>query len=214
MADFDKGLQRREVNFAPLTPLDFIDRTATVYGQRLAVVHGDLRRNWRDTYARTRQLASALTSRGIHKNDTVAVLLPNIPEMVECHFGVPMAGAVLNTLNTRLDYATLLFMLKHGEAKALIADTEYLSLVESLRTELPALLIIGVSDTTVNTPPVPSNWLEYEALLAAGDPDFEWQLPTDEWDAIALNYTSGTTGDPKGVSITIVAPLSMRSPTS
>ena len=199
MTDFDKGLQRREVNFAPLTPLDFIDRTATVYGQRLAVVHGELRRNWRDTYARTRQLASALISRGIHKNDTVAVLLPNIPEMVECHFGVPMAGAVLNTLNTRLDYATLLFMLKHGEAKALIADTEYLSLVESLRTELPELLIIGVSDTTVNTPPVPSNWLEYEALLAAGDPDFEWQLPTDEWDAIALNYTSGTTGDPKGV---------------
>ena len=199
MTDFDTGLQRREVNFAPLTPLDFIDRTATVYGHRLAVVHGELRRNWRDTYARTRQLASALTSRGIHKNDTVAVLLPNIPEMVECHFGVPMAGAVLNTLNTRLDYATLLFMLKHGEAKALIADTEYLSLVESLRAELPDLLIIGVSDATVDTPPVPSDWLDYEAFLASGDPDFEWQTPADEWDAIALNYTSGTTGDPKGV---------------
>lgn len=199
MTDFDKGLQRREVNFAPLTPLDFIDRTATVYGHRLAVVHGDIRRNWRDTYTRTRQLASALTSRGIHKNDTVAVLLPNIPEMVECHFGVPMAGAVLNTLNTRLDYATLLFMLRHGEAKALIADTEYLSMVESLRTELPELLIIGVSDATVDTPPVPSSWLDYEVFLAAGDSNFEWQPPTDEWDAIALNYTSGTTGDPKGV---------------
>ncbi len=199
MTDFDRGLQRREVNFAPLTPLDFIDRTAAVYGDRLAVVHGSVRRNWRDTYARTRQLASALTSRGVRKNDTVAVLLPNIPEMVECHFGVPMAGAVLNTLNTRLDFATLLFMLRHGEAKILIADTEYLSLVDSLRAELPDLIVIGVSDSTVDTPPIPSGWSDYEAFIAAGDTEFEWQLPADEWDAIALNYTSGTTGDPKGV---------------
>ena len=199
MTDFDKGLQRRDVNFVPLTPLDFIARTAAVYGDRLAVVHGELRRNWRETYARTRRLASALTSHGIGKNDTVAVLLPNIPEMVECHFGVPMAGAVLNTLNTRLDFATLLFMLRHGEAKALIADTEYLSLVDSLRAELPDLLVIGVNDATVTTPPVPSNWVDYEVLLSKGDPEFEWHLPADEWDAIALNYTSGTTGDPKGV---------------
>ncbi|MFM8466654.1 MAG: acyl-CoA synthetase [Oxalobacteraceae bacterium] len=199
MTDFDTGLQRRDVNFAALTPLDFIDRTAAVYGDHLAVVHGATRRNWRETYARTRQLASALTLHGIRKNDTVAVLLPNIPEMVECHFGVPMAGAVLNTLNTRLDYTTLLFMLKHGEAKALIADTEYQSLVNSLRAALPELLIIGVSDSTVDTPLVPSDWLDYEALIATGDPEFAWQPPADEWDAIALNYTSGTTGDPKGV---------------
>ena len=164
MTDFDKGLQRREVNFVPLTPLDFIDRTAAVYGDRLAVVHGKVRRNWRDTYARCKRLASALARRGIIKNDTVAVLLPNIPEMVEAHFGVPMAGAVLNTLNTRLDFATLLFMLRHGEAKVLIADTDYVSLVESLRAELPELIIIGVKDHSTDTPAVPSAWIDYEKI--------------------------------------------------
>ena len=199
MTDFDKGLHRRDVNYVPLTPLDFIDRAAAVYGDRLAVVHGPLRRNWRDTYARCRRLASALAGLGIRKNDTVAVLLPNTPEMVEAHFGVPMAGAVLNTLNTRLDFATVLFMLKHGEAKVLIADTEFLSLVDSLRAELPELIVIGVKDHTVDTPAVPSAWIDYEALLKKGDPAFAWQPPADEWDAIALNYTSGTTGDPKGV---------------
>ena len=199
MTDFDKGLHRRDVNYVPLTPLDFIDRAAAVYGDRLAVVHGPLRRNWRDTYARCRRLASALAGLGIRKNDTVAVLLPNTPEMVEAHFGVPMAGAVLNTLNTRLDFATVLFMLKHGEAKVLIADTEFLSLVDSLRAELPELIVIGVKDHTVDTPAVPSAWIDYEALLKQGDSAFAWQPPADEWDAIALNYTSGTTGDPKGV---------------
>ena len=163
------------------------------------MVHGSVRRNWRVTYERCRRLASALTARGVHKNETVAVLLPNIPEMVECHFGVPMAGSVLNTLNTRLEFSTLLFMLRHGEAKVLIADTEYISLVTSLRAELPDLLVIGVADPTVDTPLVPSNWLDYEVLLNEGDSEFNWQLPLDEWDAIALNYTSGTTGDPKGV---------------
>ncbi len=199
MTDFTTGLERRPVNFAALTPIDFIDRAAAVYGERLAVVHGDVRRTWRDTCARARRLGSALNRRGIAKDDTVAVLLPNIPEMVEAHFGVPMAGAVLNTLNTRLDLATLQYMLKHGEAKALIADTEYLPLVTQLREAMPALLVIGVKDTTVDTPAVPTGWLDYEALLAEGDPEFAWQPPADEWDAIALNYTSGTTGDPKGV---------------
>jgi fatty-acyl-CoA synthase len=199
VTDFDKGLHRRDVNYVPLTPLDFIARAAEVYGDRPAVVHGSVRRNWRDTYARCRRLASALTARGIQKNDTVAVLLPNIPEMVECHFGIPMAGSVLNTLNTRLDFSTLLFMLRHGEAKALIADSEYESLVNSLRAELPDLLIIGVADVSADMPPVPSDWIDYEALLNEGDSAFDWQPPSDEWDAIALNYTSGTTGDPKGV---------------
>ena len=199
MTDFNTGLERRTVNHAPLTPLDFIARAADVYGDRLAVVQGDIRRNWRETYARSRQLASALQRRGIAKDDTVAVLLPNIPAMVECHFGVPMAGAVLNTLNTRLDFASILYMLRHGEAKVLIADTEYLPVVEELRQALPELQIIGVHDQAADTPAVPVAWIEYETLLRTGDTEFDWQPPADEWDAIALNYTSGTTGDPKGV---------------
>jgi len=199
VTDFNTGLERRTVNHAPLTPLDFIARAADVYGDRLAVVHGEIRRNWRETYARSRQLASALQRRGIAKDDTVAVLLPNIPAMVECHFGVPMAGAVLNTLNTRLDFASILYMLRHGEAKVLIADTEYLPLVEELRQALPELQIIGVHDQAADTPAVPVGWIEYEILLRTGDTEFDWQPPADEWDAIALNYTSGTTGDPKGV---------------
>ena len=199
MTDFDKGLERRDVNFAALTPLDFIGRTAQVYGDRPAVVYGNVRRNWRDTEERCRRLASALSRLGIGKNDTVAVMLPNTPEMVEAHFGIPMSGAVLNTLNTRLDYATLHFMLKHGEAKLLIIDTEYLALANQLKQAMPALIIIGVQDQQADTPAVPSEWLAYEALLADGDPEFVWQMPVDEWDAIALNYTSGTTGDPKGV---------------
>ncbi len=199
MTDFNTGLERRVVNHAPLTPLDFIARAADVYGDRLAVVHGNIRRDWRQTYARSRQLASALQRRGIGKDDTVAVLLPNIPAMVECHFGVPIAGAVLNTLNTRLDLASILYMLRHGEAKVLIADTEYLPMVEALRQALPELQIIGVHDQAADTPATPAGWTDYEALLLNGDPEFDWQPPTDEWDAIALNYTSGTTGDPKGV---------------
>jgi fatty-acyl-CoA synthase len=199
VTDFTTGLERRVVNHAPLTPLDFLARAADVYGDRLAVVHGDIRRNWRDTYQRSRQLASALQRRGIVKDDTVAVLLPNIPAMVECHFGVPMAGAVLNTLNTRLDLASIVYMLRHGEAKALIVDTEYLLLVEELRQRLPELQIIGVHDPIADTPTVPDGCTDYEALLLTGDAHFDWQPPADEWDAIALNYTSGTTGDPKGV---------------
>ncbi len=199
MTDFTSGLERSQVNFAPLTPLDFIARASEVYGDRLAIVHGPVRRTWADTYRRTRRLASALGRLGIGRDDTVAVLLPNIPEMVEAHFGVPMAGAVLNTLNTRLDAPSLLYMLRHGEAKALIADTEYLPLVGQLQQELPGLRVIGVKDVGADTPAVPAGWLDYEALLAGGDPEFDWQPPADEWDAIALNYTSGTTGDPKGV---------------
>lgn len=199
MTDFDKGLERREVNFAALTPLDFIGRTAQVYGDRLAIVYGEVRRNWRDTERRCRQLASSLQRLGIRKNDTVAVMLPNLPEMVEVHFGVPMSGAVLNTLNTRLDPATLHFMLEHGEAKLLIIDTEYLALAMHLKQLMPSLIILGVQDQQAGMPAVPAEWLDYDTLLAEGDPAFEWTPPVDEWDAIALNYTSGTTGDPKGV---------------
>ena len=199
MTDFDKGLERRDVNFAPLTPLDFIGRAAQVYGERLAVVYGEVRRSWRETEQRCRRLASALSRLDIGKSDTVAVMLPNLPEMVEVHFGVPMSGAVLNTLNTRLDYATLHFMLQHGEAKVLIIDTEYLDLANQLKAAIPSLIIVGVQDQQAGMPIIPADWLAYETLLAEADPDFVWQMPADEWDAIALNYTSGTTGDPKGV---------------
>ena len=199
MTDFDKNLEPRSVNFVPLTPLDFIARSAQVYGAMPAIAYGKTRRTWAQTYERCRRLASSLAARGINRNDTVAVLLPNIPEMLEVHFAVPMAGAVLNALNTRLDYATLLFMLRHGEAKLLIIDSEYSPLAEKLKTDLPELIVIGVHDHQADTPANPATWMDYEVLINQGDPNFEWLMPVDEWNAIALNYTSGTTGDPKGV---------------
>jgi fatty-acyl-CoA synthase len=199
MTDFDKNLEPRSVNFVPLTPLDFIARSAQVYGAMPAIVYGKTRRSWSQTYERCRRLASSLAARGIARNDTVAVLLPNIPEMVEVHFAVPMAGAVLNALNTRLDYATLFFMLRHGEAKLLIIDSEYSPLAEKIKTDLPDLIVIGVHDDQASTPANPATWTDYEVLVNEGDSNFNWLMPNDEWNAIALNYTSGTTGDPKGV---------------
>lgn len=196
---FDEGLDRREANYVPLTPIEFIARAADVYGDRLAVVHGDVRRTWGETYERARRLASALQRAGIDRGDTVAVLLPNIPAMVEAHFGVPMSGAVLNTLNTRLDVASLLFMLRHGEARLLIVDTEFGELARRAAIEFPQLRIVSVSDVMPADPHAFARSTDYEAFLQEGDPRFSYQLPADEWDAIALNYTSGTTGDPKGV---------------
>ncbi len=196
---FDEGLGRREANYVPLTPIDFIARAAEVYGERTAVVHGDVRRTWGETYERTRRLASALAQAGIGHGDTVAALLPNIPAMIEAHFGVPMAGAVLNTLNTRLDIASILFMLRHGEAKLLLVDTEFADLARRAALEFPALRIVGVSDAMPADPHRFPQAIDYEAFLQDGDPRFAWTPPADEWDAIALNYTSGTTGDPKGV---------------
>ncbi|OYD72087.1 UNVERIFIED_ORG: fatty-acyl-CoA synthase [Burkholderia sp. CF145] len=196
---FEAGLARREANHVPLTPIDFIARAAEVYGDRLAVVHGDVRRTWRETYERARRLASALQRAGVARGETVAALLPNIPPMIEAHFGVPMAGAVLNTLNTRLDAASILYMLRHGEAKALIVDSEYGELGLRAAREFPQLRIISVSDAQpADTRHFP-NATDYEAFLQAGDSQFAWTPPADEWDAIALNYTSGTTGEPKGV---------------
>lgn len=196
---FEEGLGRREANYVPLTPVDFIARAADVYGKRLAIVHGEMHRTWRETYERTRRLASALQRAGVGRGDTVAVLLPNIPPMIEAHFGVPMAGAVLNTLNTRLDTASILFMLRHGEAKVLIVDTEFADLAQRASREFPDLRIVSVNDVMPADPYKFARATDYEAFLQSGDPQFAWEPPVHEWDAIALNYTSGTTGDPKGV---------------
>ncbi len=198
-AIFDDGLEPVAANFAPLSPLDFIVRTASVYPEYPAVIHGEVRRNWDETYRRCCRLASALADRGVGKGDTVAAMLPNIPEMLECHFGVPMLGAVLNALNTRLDAKTIAFMLEHGEAKVLIADREFVGVIReavSLLDNPP--LVIDVDDPEFGGATAVSD-LDYEAFLNAGDPEFVWHLPTDEWQAISLCYTSGTTGNPKGV---------------
>ena len=199
---YDAHLERNDANYAPLTPLSFIERAAEVYPDRLAIIHGDLRQSWAQTYARCRQLASSLQQHGIGKNDTVAVMLPNTPPMVEAHFGVPMSGAVLNALNTRLDPETIAFMLDHGEAKALIVDPEFAGVVAKalkLRKASTPLLLIDVEDAIYGEASERLGTLTYEQLLAQGDAQFAWQLPGDEWNAIALNYTSGTTGNPKGV---------------
>ncbi|HET8869018.1 MAG TPA: AMP-binding protein, partial [Aquabacterium sp.] len=199
---FDLHLPRTEANFAPLSPLSFIERAAEVYPNRLAIVHGTLRQTWAQTYQRCRQLASALQSHGIGKNDTVAVLLPNTPPMVEVHFGVPMAGAVLNALNTRLDPEAIAFMLDHGEAKAVIVDPELTPLMAqalALRQATTPMLVVETQDELHGPTQQPLGGLDYDAFVASGDPTFAWSWPGDEWDAIALNYTSGTTGNPKGV---------------
>ncbi|PRE17195.1 acyl-CoA synthetase [Burkholderia multivorans] len=196
---FEAGLGRREANYVPLTPIDFLVRSAEVYGDRVAIVHGDVRRTWAETYARARRLASALAAAGGGRGETVAALLPNIPAMVEAHFGVPMAGAVLNTINTRLDAASVLFMLRHGEAKVLIVDTEYADIAQRAAQEFPGLKLVSVADAMPADPARFAGAIDYEAFVASGDPDYAWHPPADEWEAIALNYTSGTTGDPKGV---------------
>jgi fatty-acyl-CoA synthase len=193
---YAKDLERNRANYVPLTPLSFIERSAYVYPDRLAVVHGAQRYTWKETYARCRRLASALARRGIGKGDTVAVMLPNIPAMYEAHFGVPMCGAVLNTLNTRLDPDAIAFMLRHGEAKLLIADREFSATIEKADCKVP---IVDVDDPEYTGPGKRLGQLQYEDFLKTGDPGYEWQWPEDEWDAISLNYTSGTTGDPKGV---------------
>ncbi len=198
---FDAGLDRNIANYTPLSPLTFIERAASVYPDRLAIIHADLRRNWADTYRRCRQLASALSSRGIGLGDTVAVMLPNTPPMVEAHFGVPMTGAVLNTLNTRLDAESIAFMLDHGEAKAVIVDREFSAVMQAALALIGARqpLVIDVDDAAYGGPGEHIGNVEYEDFIAGGNPDYEWQLPSDEWQAICLNYTSGTTGNPKGV---------------
>ncbi len=196
---YDEGLEKNQANYAPLTPLTFLERAAYVYPNRLSVVHGPRRFSWKETYARCRRLASALARLGVGKNDTVAAMLPNTPPMYEAHFGVPMCGAVLNTLNTRLDPETIAFMLRHADAKVLITDLEYSPIVEKALALLETKPIVVDVDDPAHRGGRRLGQIEYETFLLDGDPDFAWRSPPDEWDAIALNYTSGTTGDPKGV---------------
>ena len=198
--DFNQHLPRNSANHTALSPLSFLARSAQVYPERLSVVHGAARYTWAQTFQRCRQLASALAQRGIGAGDTVAAMLPNTPPMFEAHFGVPMLGAVLNTLNTRLDPAAIAFMLDHGEARVLITDREFSATIRAALALMtgPQPLVVDVDDPLAEGGEL-IGALDYEAFLAQGDPHFAWALPGDEWDAIALNYTSGTTGNPKGV---------------
>jgi fatty-acyl-CoA synthase len=201
---YDLDLDRNPANFQPLTPLGFLERAAGVFPDHTAIIHGPLRRNYRDFYARARRLASALARRGIKRGDTVAAMLANTPAALECAYGVPMAQGVLNTLNTRLDAAIIAFSLDHAEAKVVIVDREFAKVMkEALALCKAKPLVIDYDDPEYagqgSQLGERLGEIEYEAFIAAGDPDFIWAMPDDEWDAITLNYTSGTTGDPKGV---------------
>jgi len=192
-------LDRNDANFVPLTPLTFLERSASIFPDHCAIVHGDIRRSWSETHARCRRLASALQRRGIGLGDTVSMVAPNLPEVFEAHFGVPMAGAVLNTINTRLDADIIAFILEHGEAKALIVDREFSEPVgRALEQLVSPPLVIDIDDPSFEGGELLGT-LNYEELLDEGDAEFNWRNPVDEWQAITLNYTSGTTGNPKGV---------------
>jgi len=198
---FVDGLEQNSANYAPMTPLSLIERAAQVYPHKLAIVHGALRQDWQTTYQRCKQLASALKKHGIGRGDTVSVMLPNTPPMVEAHFGVPMAGAVLNALNTRLDPEAIAFMLQHGEAKAIIIDPEFsFTMKKAIEiAQIKDILIIDIQDELYQGDGSAIGQIDYEAFLKLGDPQYAWEGPHDEWDAICLNYTSGTTGNQKGV---------------
>ena len=197
---YETGLDRNPANYESLTPLLFIEWSAYVYPERTAVIHGARRFTWAETFARSRRLASALTSRGIGLGDTVALMAANTPEMYEAHFGVPMAGAVLNTLNTRLDAEAIGFMLRHGGARVVIADREFSVTISGALAKLDHRpLVIDIDDPEYGGPGARLGEMDYETFIGAGDPTYAWQRPADEWQAISLNYTSGTTADPKGV---------------
>ncbi len=199
-ASYARDLDKNAANHRPLSPLGFLERAASVFPGRTAIIHGSMRRTYAQFHERSLRLASALAKLGVGRGDTVAVVLANTPAMLECHYGVPMTGAVLNTLNTRLDAATIAFSLDHGEAKVLITDREFSHMVgPALALARHRPIVIDCDDPEFDGPGTRLGEIEYEDLLAGGDPAFTWSLPEDEWDAIALNYTSGTTGDPKGV---------------
>lgn len=196
---FETNLDKNPANFQPLSPLSFIERSAATYPDRTAVIHGEIRRSWSDTYVRCRQLASALEQHGLKHGETVAVMLPNVPAMVEAHFGVSMMGGVLNALNIRLDSDAIAFILEHGEAKILLTDREFSDTIKGALDQLDEKpFVIDVDDVTYEGGEMIGE-IEYEDFIGAGDPDYAWSWPGDEWNACSLNYTSGTTGNPKGV---------------
>jgi len=197
---YDIDLDRNPANFQPLTPLTFLQRSASVFPDHTAIIHGARRTSYAEFYARARRLACALAQRGITRGDSVSVVLANTPAMLECHYGVPMTGAVLNTINTRLDAAVIAFQFDHAETKVLITDREFSGVVkQALALAKVKPLVVDYDDPEFTGAGERLGALEYEELLRQGDADFAWKMPADEWDAISLNYTSGTTGDPKGV---------------
>src|SRR6188508_1066787 len=197
---YDIDLDRNPANYQPLTPLGFLERAAAVFPNHTAIIHGPVRRSYREFYTRARKLASALARRGIKRGDTVSVLLANTPAMLECHYGVPMCQAVLNTLNTRLDAAIIAFSLDHADAKVVIVDREFSGVMKDALAHAEVKpLVIDYDDREYTGAGERIGTIEYEDFLAQGASDDPWKMPDDEWDAITLNYTSGTTGDPKGV---------------
>jgi 3-(methylthio)propionyl---CoA ligase len=201
---YDTDLDRNPANFQSLTPLGFLERAAAVFPDHTAIIHGQLTRSYAEFYARTRRLASALAKRGIKRGDSVSAMLANTPGMLECHYGVPMTQGVLNTLNTRLDAPIIAFSLDHAEAKVVIIDREFSKVMKEALTLCKAKpLVIDYDDPEYSGQGSDRGerlgTIEYEDFLREGDPDYAWSMPDDEWDAITLNYTSGTTGDPKGV---------------
>ena len=197
---YNTDLDRNPANYQPLTPLTFLERAASVFPEHTAIIHGTIRRNYAEFYRRSRQLASALSDKGIGRGDTVSVMLANTPAMLESHYGVPMCGAVLHSINTRLDPATIAYQLDHSEAKVLIVDREFLTIIRAaIELSQVSPILVDYNDSEFPVSDQLSGATEYESFLSQGDDNFEWLMPEDEWDAISLNYTSGTTGNPKGV---------------
>jgi len=196
---FDTRLDKGQANYKGLSPLSFLKRSAHVYPHKVAVIHGERRYTYAQFYDRCRRLASALSARGVRAGDTVSVLAPNIPEMLECHYAVPMLGAVLNAINIRLDAATVAFILEHGEAKAVLIDKQFSSVMAKALEQIASKpFVVDINDVLVSDG-ITIGEIDYESFIADGDPEFVWESPADEWTTIALNYTSGTTGNPKGV---------------